>query len=181
MSLRARVFEARIITLPALALLAVGATTTGVLAASSGELDGIKSATSMYLQNIPRAEADGYINTVECVVNEEGPGAMGVHLIHMGRMQDPAVVANEPEVLLYEPTKDGLRLRGVEYLVAIGPPGSPVPDNPPPAPMLLGQKFHGPMAGHDPEMPPHYDLHVWFDNPDGTFADFNKNVSCASE
>ena len=171
----------KLLLIPALAILAAGAATTGAVAASHGALEGVKSSTSIYFQDIPRAEADGFINTVECVVNEEGPGAMGVHLIHLARMQDPAVVANEPEILLFEPTKDGLRLRGVEYFVAIGAPGSPVPDNPPPAPKILGQTFHGPMAGHDPEMPPHYDLHVWFDNPDGTFADYNKSVSCPAE
>ena len=171
----------QIISLPALTVLAAGAAATGALAAAHGELAGIKNATSIYLQDIPRAEADGFVNTRDCVVNEEGPGAMGVHLINPGRMQNPAVVANEPEVLLFEPTDGGLRLRGVEYFVAIGAPGTPVPDNPPPAPTLLGQKFHGPMAGHNPEMPPHYDLHVWFDNPDGTFAEFNKNVSCPAE
>ncbi len=172
--------RAPIISLPAFALLAMGSATTGALAASHGGVDGIKSATSIYFQDVPRAETDGFLNLVECVVNEEGPGAMGVHMIHLARMQDPAIVANEPEVLLYEPTKDGLRLRGVEYFFAIGAPGTPVPPTPPPAPTLLGQKFHGPMAGHNAQMPPHYDLHVWFDNPDGTFADYNKNVSCPS-
>lgn len=170
----------RFVSLPALALLAVGAAATGALAASHGGLDGIRSATSVYGKDVPRAEADGFLNLVECVVNEEGPGAMGVHLINLARMQDPAIIANEPEVLLYEPTEDGLRLRGVEYFFAIGAPGTPVPATPPPAPTLLGQTFHGPMEGHNPQMPPHYDLHVWFDNPDGTFADYNKNVSCPS-
>lgn len=170
--------KAYLVLLPAFALLAMGAATTGSLAAAHGDLDGIKSATSIYLKDIPRAEADGFVNTGDCVVNEEGPGAMGVHVVNPGRMQDPALVANEPEILLYEPTKDGLVLRGVEYLVAIGPPGSPVPGNPPPAPTMFGEKFHGPMAGHGPNAPPHYDLHVWFDNPEGTFANFNTNMSC---
>lgn len=173
--------RAQFVTIPAFALLAMGAATTGALAAAHGGVDGIKSATAIYFQDIPRAEADGYVNLVECVVNEEGPGAMGVHFINPGRMQDSALVANEPEILLYEPTKDGLVLRGVEYMFAIGPPGSPVPDNPPPAPTLFGQKFHGPMAGHGPDAPPHYDLHVWFDNPAGTFENYNTNVSCPTE
>ena len=168
----------KFITIPALAILAAGVAATGALAGSHSTVEGVKSSTSIYFQDVPRAESDGFINLVECVVNEEGPGAMGVHFINPGRMQDPAVIANEPEVLLFEPTKDGLRLRGVEYFVAIGAPGSPVPDNPPPTPKILGQTFHGPMAGHNPEMPPHFDLHLWFDNPDGTFAEYNKNVNC---
>ena len=171
----------RFVALPAFAILAMGAATTGALAASHSELDGIKSAMSIYMQDVSRAEADGFINTVECVVDEEGRGAMGVHLINLARMQDPAVNANEPEALLFEPTKEGMRLRGVEYFVSLGQAGAPIPDNPPPAPTLFGQKFHGPMAGHSPQMPPHYDLIVWFDNPDGTFEIFNRNVSCPAE
>lgn len=173
MSLKTSIFS-----LPALALLALGSGATGSLAASHGGVDGIKDAMSIYMEDVSRAETDGFLNLVECVVNEEGPGAMGVHLIHIARMQDPAIVANEPEILLYEPTNDGLRLRGVEYFFAIGAPGTPIPPTPPPTPTLLGAKFEGPMAGHNPQMPPHFDLHVWFDNPDGTFADYNKNVSC---
>ena len=36
------------------------------------------------------------------------------------------------------------------------------------------------MPGHNPQMPWHYDLHVWFweDNPDGLFAPFNPALSC---
>jgi hypothetical protein len=171
----------KFVSLPAFALLAMGAAAAGSVAAAHEGVADVESAMSKYMHDIQRAEADGYINLVECVVNEEGPGAMGVHVINPGRMQDPALVANEPEILLFEPTKDGLVLRGVEYFVAIGAPGTAVPNNPPPAPTLLGQKFHGPMAGHNPEMPPHYDMHLWFDNPGGTFAAYNTNVSCPSE
>jgi len=48
------------------------------------------------------------------------------------------------------------------------------------APRLYGQTFDGPMAGHHPGMGVHYDLHVWVwqDNPSGTFAQFNPDVSC---
>ena len=171
----------QLVSLPALGILAVGAGATGALAAAHGGVDGVKSAMSIYLEDVARAEGDGFLNTRECVVNPEGPGAMGVHLINLGRMQDPAVSANEPEALLFEPTKDGMRLRGVEYFVSLGAAGAPIPDNPPPVPTLFGQKFHGPMLGHSPQMPPHYDLIVWFDNPDGTFEIFNKNVSCPAE
>lgn len=48
-------------------------------------------------------------------------------------------------------------------------------------PFLFGQAFQGPMPGHNPTMPVHYDLHVWLyeDNPSGTFAQFNPAVSCS--
>jgi DNA-binding NarL/FixJ family response regulator len=49
-----------------------------------------------------------------------------------------------------------------------------------PAPTLFGRRFDGPMAGHSPEMPAHYDLHVWLwkGSPSGTFSMWNPNVSC---
>jgi hypothetical protein len=58
------------------------------------------------------------------------------------------------------------------------------PANPPPAPVLFGSvAFNGPMAGHSPGMPWHYDQHVWVwsDNPAGTFAQFNPRLSCTPQ
>ena len=48
------------------------------------------------------------------------------------------------------------------------------------APSLFGQSFQGPMAGHVPGMPWHYDLHVWAwsENPAGRFAQWNPTLSC---
>jgi hypothetical protein len=45
-------------------------------------------------------------------------------------------------------------------------------------PTLFGQESDGPMPGHGPNEPEHYDLHawVWHANPDGVFAEFNPNV-----
>ena len=40
--------------------------------------------------------------------------------------------------------------------------------------------FDGPMPGHNPFMPIHYDMHVWVaeENPSGVFALFNPALSC---
>ena len=40
--------------------------------------------------------------------------------------------------------------------------------------------FDGPMPGHNPSMPWHFDLHAWLwaENPAGTFAMFNPTLSC---
>jgi hypothetical protein len=48
-------------------------------------------------------------------------------------------------------------------------------------PSLFGQPFDGPMPGHNPGMPVHYDLHVWLfaKNPSGFFAPFNPELNCA--
>ena len=45
---------------------------------------------------------------------------------------------------------------------------------------VLGQTFDGPMPGHNPQMPWHYDLHAWVveSNPAGTFSMFNPSISC---
>jgi hypothetical protein len=158
------------------------------------DLAAARQATVKY-HDVSVAEADGYVSTVECV-EVPGLGGMGIHYVNFGLM-DPVVDLTTPEVLLYAPTEAGVRLVGVEYFaVALydADPGVGVipapwigddPGAPPPgdwvttAPTLFGQTMEL-MAGHESDMPWHYDLHVWLwqGNPDGMFADFNPNVSC---
>jgi len=156
------------------AFAATGVTDPAVLQ----ELAKVRQATAKY-QDVNAALADGFISTVECTA-EEGLGGMGIHFLNIDRIMDPAVNFLEPEILLYVETEGRMKLIGVEYFVALGPPGAPVPDPAPPAPVLFGVPFDGPMPGHDADMPPHYDLHVWVwqANPAGTFAMFNPNISC---
>ena len=82
---------------------------------------------------------------------------------------DGTVDAMKPEVLVYEPMRNGqLRLVAVEYIVPI-----PLWQDAE-APMLFGQHFHlNEMAGI-------WALHVWLwkHNPSGMFADWNPNVTC---
>jgi hypothetical protein len=49
-----------------------------------------------------------------------------------------------------------------------------------PAPELFGQAFQGPMPGHFPGMPWHWDLHawIWANNPNGLFEQWNPALSC---
>lgn len=108
------------------------------------------------------------------------------------RTADPEVRVEEPEALLYLPKDGKLRLVAIEHVQLIVIHGEPYrgcgiedstcpPANPPPAPSLYdGVVFDGPMAGHVPEMPWHYDLHawIWADNPAGMFAPFNPALSC---
>lgn len=49
-----------------------------------------------------------------------------------------------------------------------------------PTPSVLGIPLDGPMPGHGPDMPTHYDLHAWIwkANPSGMFAAWNPNVTC---
>lgn len=138
----------------------------------------VRRVTAKY-HDVSAALADGFVSTIECA-EEPGLGAMGIHYAHFGRIADPGIDPAAPEVLLYLPTADGPRLVGVEYLYAIGAPGAPVPNPAPPAPSLFGRTFDGPMPGHGPDQPPHYDLHVWLwqANPSGMFAPWNASLSC---
>lgn len=144
----------------------------------SGQLALVRQATAKY-HDVNAALADGFVPTQTCVEDPE-LGAMGIHFIHPARLMDPAVRILEPEILLYIETKNGMKLLGVEYFSGIGPPDAPVPDPAPPAPVIFGRPMDGPMLGHEPGQPPHYDLHVWLwrGNPAGTFAPFNPTVSC---
>jgi hypothetical protein len=119
---------------------------------------------------------------------------MGIHAVNADLAQDPAIDPLHPEFLLYLPTSDGrLELTGVEYFaVALANTESgPRPwfdATPPPlgfagsAPTVLGHQLDGPMPGHNPTMPWHYDLHLWLwaDNPAGMFAPFNPSLACPS-
>ena len=146
----------------------------------------LKVATEKY-HDPDVAIADGYMATDSCVPE------MGYHYVNASLASDLNVTELVPEVVLYEPTEEGRKLVGVEYFAAAlaNTAGGPAPwfgeEAPPmgwynPAPTLFaGQVFDGPMAGHEPGMPWHYDLHawVWKDNPDGAFAPFNPDVSCS--
>lgn len=156
------------------------AATGGVTeSATAKDLAALRRATVKY-HDISAAEADGYVPLSHCTMNADGSAGMGFHYGNFARIMDPAVNLLEPEVLLYEPTADGLKLVGVEYFFAIGPPDAPIPANPPPAPQLFGRAFDGPMLGHEAGMPPHFDLHVWLweANPNGIFTPYNPNVKC---
>jgi hypothetical protein len=163
------------------------------VAATSGgqprELEAVQAATARY-QDVTRAEQDGYVRSSPC---EQSPaGGMGFHYVNESLVMNPAIDPLRPEVMLYEPKRGGnLRLIGVEYLaVALAnTPSGPAPwfaATPPPggfftpAPTLFGQTFDGPMAGHAPGMPWHYDLHVWIykHNQSGMFSMWNPRVVC---
>jgi hypothetical protein len=142
------------------------------------DLAAVRQASAKY-QDVNAALADGFVPTPHCVAHPE-LGGMGIHYVNPERIMDPGLDPLEPEILLYVDTGNGLRLVGVEYMLALGPPDAPVPDPAPPAPSLFGVSFDGPFAPPEPGMPPHYSLHVWVwqANPAGIFAPFNPNVSC---
>ncbi len=128
-----------------------------------------KKATARY-HNVDKALEDGFVQVSPCV-SHPVLGTMGYHFANFGRVFNPAVSPEEPEVLLYLPDESGhLRLVAVEYVVPFGLATEP--------PVLFGQTFFtdGPPLNQ-------YSLHVWAwrNNPSGIFAPFNPKLSCPSE
>jgi hypothetical protein len=140
------------------------------------ELQAVKAATARY-HSFRQARRAGYSVAGEpCVASPLG--TMGIHAVNAALMADPAVNALRPEILLYVRKANGrLRLVGVEYWKADADGDLATDDD---RPSVLGQPFDGPMPGHTPTMPVHYDLHVWIwkTNPSGLFAPFNPALSC---
>lgn len=155
-------------------------------------ISGLRQATTPY-HDVDRAVAAGYgAPEATACVEVPGLGAMGVHSVNFDLASDLMIDPLRPEVLLYLPKRGGgFRLVGVEYvavalvLTSTGPAPWFSESAPPypfvnPAPEIFGQIFDGPMAGHEPGQPWHYDLHAWAwaPNPAGEFAQFNPSLSC---
>ena len=149
----------------------------------------VRQATAKF-QTPADAIAAGYVPVSACE-SLPGVGGMGVHYLNPALAADLRIDPLAPEVLLFAPAGDSWRLVGVEYFsVALAMTESgPAPwfgAAPPPlgfvnpAPSVLGQTFNGPMAGHNAQMPWHYDLHVWIwqGNPSGIFESWNPTVRC---
>lgn len=148
---------------------------------SKAELDKARQALAKY-EDPYVAVRDLYLSTVGCVHYngdkiegrmEYPKGAMGVHFVNLTVQGPPDIT--KPNVLIYEPQGDKLKLVAAEWLVPLAVAKE--------RPNLLGQPFQGPMEGHEPLIPKeftHYDLHAWLfkDNPNGMFSPTNPDVKC---
>jgi len=143
--------------------------------AGGSALAEVRAATAKY-HRVEVAIAEGYFNTRECVASPAG--AMGIHYVNRALRDDPALDPTRPEVLVYEPQKNGqLRLVAVEYFVwraawdALSPSSSPT---------LFGEPFFRSFGPAAHGLPDHYELHVWLwrNNPSGMFAQWNPKVTC---
>ena len=144
--------------------------------AAQDPVTSLRAATARY-HSVNRALADGFVPSDECA-EIPGVGAMGYHFVNPARLTDGVIDADKPDILLYAKDQKGrLRLAGAEWFAA-----DPDQDLSTDAgrPTLFGQSFDGPMPGHEPGMPIHYDLHawVWQENPLGTFAPWNPALTC---
>lgn len=160
----------------AVALTATLAVATGAGASPGDDLQAAKAASARY-HSVEQALKDGYSGAGEpCVASPDG--AMGIHYVNGPLIGDDAIDPMRPEILLYIPGEDGkLKLVGVEYFKVDADQDLATADD---RPSLFGQPLDGPMPGHNPTMPVHYDLHVWFWEPNssGMFAPFNPALSC---
>lgn len=156
---------------------------TPAVAAAAGngdvasDLAALRRATSRFHR--PEAAADaGYTVLVThptsgaACLADPTEGGMGRHMLNPALVDD-AVEVTEPEVMIYEPMRNGkLRLVGVEYIIPWTILG---PDQP--APTLFGREFL-----HNPTFEL-WMLHVyaWKHNPDGMFATWNPTITCVHD
>ena len=173
--------RALVLTLAVLPVLIVA----GYAAAGGrGPMDGAAPATARF-HDLEAAVAAGYsvrvadVNGVTCIA-QTGAGAMGVHMLNptlLDTTSDPALPdPDNPQLLVYEPRGDGMKLVALEYLVFkdawdahhSGPP------------TLFGQDFPTTTAPNRFGLPAFYALHAWIwkDNPAGMFMPWNPRVTC---
>ncbi len=166
-------------------LLAVGGAATndseqahaGHQAASAKLVQLVRDATRQFI-DVNAATAAGYQPFLGCV---SGPdhGAMGVHYVNGDLVGDGEIDASKPEALIYEPSDEGMRLVGVEFVVIadtwLAHHSSP--------PVLEGQTFQFVSSPNRYNLPAHFELHVWawHDNPNGAFVDWNNRVTCEGQ
>jgi hypothetical protein len=137
----------------------------------------VRNATRQYT-DVNVATAAKYQPLFGCV---SGPdqGAMGVHYINLPLVGDGELDETKPEALIYEPSQEGLRLVGVEFIVDaatwLAHHNAP--------PMIQGQAFQFVNSPNRYGLPAFFELHVWAwrDNPNGAFVDWNRRVSCEGQ
>jgi len=178
-------FKSPMITLAAMLVAALGLEAQAAGApAVPANLAATRAALEKYQDPIA-AVRDGYFSTLGCVDYPKGnegegmmpykAGGMGVHFLNPALI-GPKLDSLKPQVLIYEPVGDHLRLVAAEWFV----PTALSPE----APVIFGTKLDGPMEGHAPILPVelhHWDLHVWLwkANPNGLMHPTNSTVKCA--
>jgi hypothetical protein len=146
-----------------------------VAGSQNATLAQLKQSLRPYQHSPAAAEAAGYQLASECTASPAG--GMGYHYLNPGlAMQAPDAL--HPSVLVYVPGDDGrLTLGAAEWFQADADQDLSTDSD---RPSLFGRPFDGPMLGHGPGMPTHYDLHAWLfeNNPRGVFQPWNPKVSC---
>jgi hypothetical protein len=172
-------------------------------AAPEPELAAVRAATARF-QDVNVALAEGYVpdpmnlcDTADMMGRPAKLGAMGIHyfrpdLLGITAPPNPRVNGagthtdfNQPSILIYEPQQDGsMKLVAVENLVFIKAWEAAGHKAPPTYQGVSYDKMEDDPATAIDEahmFEPHYDRHVWLyrNNPNGLFAQFNPDVTCA--
>jgi hypothetical protein len=150
------------------------------------ELASVRTLLDKYRDPIIAVQ-DGYLSSVGCIEYPKGSsegsmqypaGGMGVHFLNTGFV-GPSLDPAKPQVLIYEPVGDSLRLVAAEWFMPTEVAGTTRPS-------VFGKELQGPMEGHQPLMPAgfhHWDLHVWLwkTNPEGVFSPTNPAIHCPAK
>lgn len=134
----------------------------------------VRESTERF-KDVAVAEAEGYALQFGCVSGPDS-GAMGLHYVKGPLVVDGELDPARPEIVIYEPTANGPRLIGADYLVLAdawdAKHASP--------PELMGQLLHLFEAPNRFGLPRFYTLHVWAwkENPTGMFVNWHSDVSC---
>ena len=120
---------------------------------------------------------EGYELLFGCVSGGDF-GAMGLHYVNLS-LVDGNLDVTHPEIILFEPAPNGrIRITGADFLVPVAAWDQAHPGEGPPK--LMGQLFHLFDSPNRFGLDPFYTLHVWAwkENPNGTFVNWNPDVSC---
>jgi hypothetical protein len=133
------------------------------------QLASLRRVTARF-HDISTAQKAGWSAQITgCMVSDSG--GMGYHYGNVGLI-DGSVNVEQPELLLYEPQKNGgMKLVAVEYIIPYTAHAREAD-----APTLFGQPF----TRNDTFQL--WGLHawVWSENPSGMFANWNPKVTCAN-
>lgn len=163
--------HARSLTITAVAAGLVLAPALGASAAPENPeagLQAVRAWTAKY-HDVNRAIADGFVASPHC-----DPG-MGYHYLNFDRFDD-RLIPSKPEVLLYAPDGEGgVVLVGAEWVVVDKDQDLSTDEE---KLAVFGHEMAGPMLGHFPGMPIHYDLHAYAWLPGGGFGTTNPTITC---
>jgi hypothetical protein len=177
-------------------LLALVALPLAGFALAGPQEDGIQAArqATIAFRDLEAAADAGYtlelpdVQGDTCIVDlaAEPRGAMGVHYVNLDLVGDAELDVARPEVLVYEPEKNGNRkLVAVEYVVfqdAWDTANEATGGAHAPAPELFGVDFEF-SDGSRYGLPAFWALHAWIWRPNkdplrGMFASWNQKVDC---
>jgi len=140
-------------------------------------VEAVRNGTRQYI-NVNNATAAGYGPFLGCVAGTDH-GAMGIHYVNGTLLGNLTLDPSQPQALIYEPDNGKMTLVGVEFILDSA---SWLAANPAP-PVLDGQVFNFVGAPNRFNINSFFELHVWAwrDNPQGSFVDWNNQVTCDNQ